>query len=116
MEMNLCSIFPTHLAKETVQRWERVDKNGYVVPVVAARWSVARSASAISGTLPRSASAMNLERDFSPGTNPFNEGGDVTDLQETWRFASGNHGEKQISYALYRSNSQSRSRHLLLRR
>ncbi len=92
---------PDSLPVDRLQPWERVDENGYVIVVGHDFTSRGETAENESSTY-RQTSAINLETDFTPGVQRFNEVGDVTDFGEASRFASGSVGEELLSYATFR--------------
>ncbi|MCH7472358.1 PKD domain-containing protein [bacterium] len=73
--------WPVGLPVDQAQPWEKLDSEGYVI---------------------RQSSAINAQSDFTPGVERFDEAGDVSDLGEASRFASGAAGAGTLSYALYR--------------
>ncbi|MCH7471857.1 hypothetical protein IIA79_02775 [bacterium] len=73
--------WPTGLPVDQAQPWEELDSDGLVI---------------------RQSSGINAQSDFTPGVQRFNEAGDVSDLGEASRFASGEAGAGALSYALYR--------------
>ncbi len=99
--------FPSTLPTDGVQPWEKVDGEGHVVSsetgaMAVQPLGVSDGMDTLRSRIYRTSSAIDLETDFTPGVEKFNSAGDVTDFQEASRFASGNVGEKQVSYALYR--------------
>ena len=82
--------WPVGLPVDQAQPWEELDGNGYVIPLH----------DPVNGA--RQASGINAQSDFTPGVERFDEAGDVSDLGEASRFASGAAGAGELSYALYR--------------
>ncbi len=77
--------FPSVLPSDAVQPWEKVDEQGFVIPSSS-----------------RFSSSLNLSTDFTSGVERFNSFGDVTDYGDASRLTSGEVGQRQLSYALYR--------------
>ena len=73
--------WPVGLPVDRAQPWEELDSDGFVI---------------------RQSSGINAQSDFTPGVERFDEAGDVNDLGEASRFASGEVGAGALSYALYR--------------
>ncbi|MCH7471456.1 PKD domain-containing protein [bacterium] len=73
--------WPVGLPVDQAQPWEELDSEGYVN---------------------RESSGINAQSDFTPGVERFDEAGDVSNLDQASRFASGTTGAGALSYALYR--------------
>ncbi|MCH7472121.1 hypothetical protein IIA79_04120, partial [bacterium] len=73
--------WPVGLPVDQAQPWEELDSDGFVI---------------------RQSSGINAQSDFTPGVERFDEAGDVSDLGEASRFASGEAGAGELSYAIYR--------------
>ncbi len=84
--------WPSALPQDHAQPWEQLDAAGRVIP--AHRQYPA-------GAAGRSAASINADTEYVPGVERFMQGGDVTDLSEATRLASGIEGAHQSSYALY---------------
>ncbi|MCH7472887.1 hypothetical protein IIA79_08055, partial [bacterium] len=82
--------WPVGLPVDRAQPWEELDGNGYVIPLHDLPYKA------------RQSSGINAQSDFTPGVERFDEAGDVSDLGEASRFASGAAGAGELSYALYR--------------
>ncbi len=70
--------WPQSLPVDNLQPWETLDGSGRLV------------------------SSINLQSQFVPGADRFLEAGTVTDLGEASRFNSGDVGNREVSYAIYR--------------
>ncbi len=77
-QLSLSVSWPQSLPVDKLQPWETLDGSG------------------------RLASSINLQSQFVPGADRFLEAGDVVNLGEASRFASGTAGNREVSYALYR--------------
>jgi len=75
--------WPEGLPEDSVQPWEELDANGYVMP-------------------PKAASNLNFATIFASGIERYLEAGDVSDYGEASSFASGAPGGEEVSYAIYR--------------
>lgn len=82
--------WPSSLPSDALQPWETADPVGYAVDGRAG------------ADQPHAASCINAQSDFTPGVERFNAAGDVTDLDEASRLASGSAGDNELSYAQYR--------------
>ncbi|MCH7472602.1 hypothetical protein IIA79_06585, partial [bacterium] len=81
--------WPSGLPEDAALPWEQLDANGYVIPPAA-------------GGAARELSAINEDSEFVRGVDRFSEDGDVSNLDQASRFASGTTGAGELSYALYR--------------
>ncbi|MBN2081206.1 hypothetical protein JW859_03250 [bacterium] len=79
--------WPAALPVDYQQPWEELDADGYVIP---------DSAQA------RGTSTIDADSEYTPGIDRFSEAGDVDNLDEASRLASGAVGDNEASHAVYR--------------
>lgn len=79
--------WPADLPTDAAQPWEELDARGRVVPAAGVQ---------------RTAQGINADSEYTPGVERLVEAGDVSDLGEASRLASGTAGGGVVSFAQYR--------------